>query len=475
MKYYRNPNPRPKNRVFVVEETHGAGPRTWQAYGEATVATVDGYKVAYLSRSFSNEQGQAGRDIPLNQATRFYALKADGTPDLDAYASKQSRGWSLTGCGEYGSDRVSNRREALANLAQVNLHDDRTGNPPTGKKIRFFDDTYNWPHGRLDDLRSKPTADRMATRNSSQGWQAKVEVREFKSRAEMLEFVEDANRNIGKKQGWGYDESVHWKPLLREPKPSDIGYRTGNPASKPVMTVLEFAETAFSGNEQYTVYGEATVATINGCKVAYVSRFPHTKVGQGKPIPLSAAFRFFPVGADGKPDFRLEVTEQYPYQPAGHRGAWLIKVGLENGLPQHIRPLHHAYHKKEDALSALCEIKRQLDAHEGSRTGNPAASRFVLLDAGPSEGHHGAHDRYTLIDTLPYNEDGSFREPRFGDSYLYLGFGPGVSEHGEMTARDFNALKAERFRSLGKRIKIESLPANLRRLAEQFIADESTR
>jgi hypothetical protein len=333
MKYYRNPNPRPKNRVFVVEETHGAGPRTWQAYGEATVATVDGYKVAYLSRSFSNEQGQAGRDIPLNQATRFYALKADGTPDLDAYASKQSRGWSLTGCGEYGSDRVSNRREALANLAQVNLHDDRTGNPPTGKKIRFFDDTYNWPHGRLDDLRSKPTADRMATRNSSQGWQAKVEVREFKSRAEMLEFVEDANRNIGKKQGWGYDESVHWKPLLREPKPSDIGYRTGN----------------------------------------------------------------------------------------------------------------------------------------------PAASRFVLLDAGPSEGHHGAHDRYTLIDTLPYNEDGSFREPRFGDSYLYLGFGPGVSEHGEMTARDFNALKAERFRSLGKRIKIESLPANLRRLAEQFIADESTR
>jgi hypothetical protein len=449
MKYYRNPNPRPKNRVFEIEETHGAGPRTWQAYGEATVATVDGYKVAYLSRSFSNEQGQAGRDIPLNQATRFYALKADGTPDLDAYASKQSRGWSLTGCGEYGSGRVSNRPEALAYLAQVNLHDDRTGNPrsypnissarpqdfedmtqegrlitepgyhkglyygdagcvsyrifkgpngdwvadlesqyhespwalaglaprhfktmrledaserllriakacetlepgsrahaisrtgnpPTGKKIRFSDDTYNWPWGRLDELRRKPTADRMATRNRSQGWQAEVEVREFKSRAEMLEFVEDANRNIGKKQGWGYDESVHWKPMLREPKPSDIGYRTGN----------------------------------------------------------------------------------------------------------------------------------------------PAASRFVLLDAGPSEGHHGAHDRYTLIDTLPYNEDGpSFREPRFGDSYFYLGFGPGVSEHGEMTARDFHALKAERFRSLGKRIKIESLPANLRRLAEQFIADspESTR
>jgi hypothetical protein len=230
MKYYRNPNPRPKNRVFVVEETHGAGPRTWQAYGEATVATVDGYKVAYLSRSFSNEQGQAGRDIPLNQATRFYALKADGTPDLDAYASKQSRGWSLTGCGEYGSDRVSNRSEALANLAQVNLHDDRTGNPPTGKKIRFSDDTYNWPTGRLGDLRGIPT-DRVATRPAGRSWDAGVEVREFKSRAEMLEFVEEANRKTVKRQG-GYDDDalVRWAPLLREPKPSDIGYRTGNPA-----------------------------------------------------------------------------------------------------------------------------------------------------------------------------------------------------------------------------------------------------
>jgi hypothetical protein len=125
----RTANPRPKSRVFEVEETHGLGDRTWQAYGEATVATVDGYKVAYQSRSFSNEQGQAGRAIPLNKATRYYALKADGTPDLDAYASKQSRGWSLTGGGDYGSDSFSNRRAALAYLSRVNLPGVREDNP----------------------------------------------------------------------------------------------------------------------------------------------------------------------------------------------------------------------------------------------------------------------------------------------------------------------------------------------------------
>ena len=68
----------------------------------------------------------------------------------------------------------------------------RVSNPPSGKKIKFFDGTYNWPTGRLGDLRGM--TDRVATRPAGRSWDAGVEVREFKSRAEMLEFVEEANR-----------------------------------------------------------------------------------------------------------------------------------------------------------------------------------------------------------------------------------------------------------------------------------------
>ena len=111
----------------------------------------------------------------------------------------------------------------------------RTSNPPNGKKIKFFDGTYGWPLGRLDDLRREPAADRMAVRNTSLALTSTLEVREFKSRAEMLEFVEDANRKIGKQQRWGYDESVHWKPLLRERNP-----RHANPSSDKPFVAPDF-------------------------------------------------------------------------------------------------------------------------------------------------------------------------------------------------------------------------------------------
>lgn len=104
------------------------------------------------------------------------------------------------------------------------------------------------------------------------------------------------------------------------------------------------------------------------------------------------------------------------------------------------------------------------DSDDDDREGNPAASRFVLLDAGYDEGHHGAHERYTLICTTPQGSGSR-------TYYNLLGFGPGVSGHGELTASDFNALKAEGFRSLGKRIKVEALPSNHRHLAERFMAD----
>jgi hypothetical protein len=75
----------------------------------------------------------------------------------------------------------------------------------------------------------------MAVRNTSLAFSSTLEVREFKSRTEMLEFVEDANRKIGKQQRWGYDESVHWKPLLRERNP-----RHANPSSEPRFVAPDF-------------------------------------------------------------------------------------------------------------------------------------------------------------------------------------------------------------------------------------------
>jgi hypothetical protein len=99
-----------------------------------------------------------------------------------------------------------------------------------------------------------------------------------------------------------------------------------------------------------------------------------------------------------------------------------------------------------------------------ARNAAKAASRFVLLDAGPSDGYYGAYDRYTLICTKQHGTG-----PRA--YYEYLGFGPGVSGHGEMTASEFRAAKAEGFRSLGHKIKVESLPPTYRRMADSFMAD----
>ena len=119
-------------------------------------------------------------------------------------------------------------------------------------------------------------------------------------------------------------------------------------------------------------------------------------------------------------------------------------------------------------IAAACatrhEVSRHPTNHAAPRLGNPTASRFVLLDAGPSAGHHGADDRYTLICTAPQGSGSRAY-------YNYLGFGTGVSAHGEFSASEFRALKAERYRSLGKSIKIEALPASFHRLAERFMSE----
>lgn len=72
----------------------------------AKVATVEGYRVAYLSRdSFAR--------YTKDNTLRYYALKLDGTPDSERVATKNtlSSGWRVDGTV------VSSKKAALAYLS----------------------------------------------------------------------------------------------------------------------------------------------------------------------------------------------------------------------------------------------------------------------------------------------------------------------------------------------------------------------
>jgi hypothetical protein len=175
-------------------------------------------------------------------------------------------------------------------------------------------------------------------------------------------------------------------------------------------------------------------------------KYPYTLI-YTKPLGHKGAnyYPFVLLGDDGRGlvsswdegDFRSLKSQGY--SASGH------KVSLSQ-LPAAVR-------------SAVAHYIEELPLRAAGRTGNPPASPFVLLDAGPRE-----NDRYTLICTTPQGSGSR-------SYYNYLGFGTGVSGHGEFTASDFRAFKAEGYRSLGKRIKIESLPASFHRLAERFMAE----
>jgi len=180
-------------------------------------------------------------------------------------------------------------------------------------------------------------------------------------------------------------------------------------------------------------------------------KYPYTLI-YTKPLGHKGAnyYPFVLLGDDGRGlvsswdegDFRSLKSQGY--SASGH------KVSLSQ-LPAAVRSAV-AHYIEELPLRAAARPPQ-------GRTGNPPASPFVLLDAGPRES-----DRYTLICTTPQGSGSR-------SYYNYLGFGTGVSGHGEFTASDFRAFKAEGYRSLGKRIKIESLPASFHRLAERFMAE----
>lgn len=88
--------------------------------------------------------------------------------------------------------------------------------------------------------------------------------------------------------------------------------------------------------------------------------------------------------------------------------------------------------------------------------------RFRVYDTGEPG------DRYTIVDRLPVKIRGQ-------NIRLYLGmsarpFHPqGIGQHGELDETAWCALRDFRFRSLGKRIKLEDLPPEALRAAKQFI------
>lgn len=98
--------------------------------------------------------------------------------------------------------------------------------------------------------------------------------------------------------------------------------------------------------------------------------------------------------------------------------------------------------------------------------------RFGIYDTGGKK----TADRYTVIDRVPHEPSGVIRSiPSAHTYYSYFGmsaypFHPqGIGMHGEMPARSYRDHQRTRFRSLGKPIKLDALPEQARKAAEQFI------
>jgi hypothetical protein len=90
--------------------------------------------------------------------------------------------------------------------------------------------------------------------------------------------------------------------------------------------------------------------------------------------------------------------------------------------------------------------------------------RFLLLDDGGKTA-----DRYTLLSTKPTVYMGHDRV------HQYIGFSErpfhpqGFGQHGEMSHSQYLEHRHERFRSLGKRIKLDALPPDAQKFAKSFM------
>ena len=100
-------------------------------------------------------------------------------------------------------------------------------------------------------------------------------------------------------------------------------------------------------------------------------------------------------------------------------------------------------------------------------SGFKTPKRFVLLDDGGVTA-----DRYTLFSAKPTVYPGALLRDAV---HQYIGFNgnpyhpQGFGMHGEISVAQYNGHKRERFRSLGKPVKLDTLPPQAQKFARQFM------
>jgi hypothetical protein len=92
--------------------------------------------------------------------------------------------------------------------------------------------------------------------------------------------------------------------------------------------------------------------------------------------------------------------------------------------------------------------------------------RFVLLDNGGKTA-----DRYTIFSTKPTIYMGHDSVHQYAGFNEHPTHPQGFGQHGELSHRQFMEHKRERFRSLGTRIKLESMPQEAQDFAKRFMVN----
>jgi hypothetical protein len=136
----RSENPRPRNQVFTVLP-YSKDPNYYLensdqaelAKEEVTVATLDGVKVAYTTKSNARSRSLRGHreHTTPSEAGVLYRVNADGTPDLSVavFAGERRGEWQIGDFRHnYTSDYYPSRREALQRLYDYDDISDRTPN-----------------------------------------------------------------------------------------------------------------------------------------------------------------------------------------------------------------------------------------------------------------------------------------------------------------------------------------------------------
>lgn len=149
--------------------------------------------------------------------------------------------------------------------------------------------------------------------------------------------------------------------------------------------------------------------------------------------------------------FRVFRSEGSPYTELREVNGWRVDypVRYHDGRVVYDRP-------ENIPLAVRVWVSGQLDRFE---EGDTRTKRFVLLDDGGKTA-----DRYTLFDTRPF--EGRIAYVAFNNRpYDPQGFG----QHGEITVAQFNRHKAERFRALGKPIKLGAMSEDAQKFAKKFM------